>query len=83
MKSSPVYCNIYNPKRRSDCSFGSDGFSQAIKVGTSSSNSHLLAEITVQHDGNMFTLWIDGVLIKRGTLDGQRFDMDLDKIATL
>ena len=83
MKSSPVYCNIYNPRRRSDCSFGSDGFSQAIKVGTSANNSHSLAEISVQHDGDMFTLWIDGVLIKRGTLTGKDFDMTLDKIAKL
>lgn len=86
MKSSSIYNIISNPARRSDCSFGaSDGFSQDIRVGTSSSNSHTLADISVQHhiddNGNkVFCLFVDGTLIKRGTLTGQDFEFNLNHV---
>lgn len=81
MKSSPIYNIISNPKRKSDCSFGSDGFTQTIQVGTSSRNSHELASISVERhaltDGTVvFTMWLDGQMVKRGTLDGKDFAFD-------
>ena len=88
MKSSPVYAIINNSKRKSDCSFGSDGFDMDVRVGTSSSNSHTLADISVQRhidcDGYpMFTLWVDGVLVKKGRLVGKDFEMVSDHIANI
>ncbi len=79
MKSSPIYNIISNASRASDCSFGcKDSFWQDIRVGTSSSNSHTLAEISVQRhqldDGTVeFNLFLDGALIKRGLLSGKEF----------
>ena len=84
MKSSSIYNIISNPARRSDCSFGaSGGFNQQIQVGTSSSNSHTLASISVQQhlddDGNtVFCLFVDGTLLKRGVLTGKEFEMNLN-----
>lgn len=81
MKSSPIYNIISNPQRKSDCSFGSAGFDQTIRVGTSSSNSHELASISVerheQTDGTVvFTMWLDGNIVKRGILSGKEFAQD-------
>jgi len=82
MKSSPIYNIISNPKRKSDCSFGSDGFRQEIRVGTSSSNSHTLANITVEmHDENgerLFVMFLDGKVVKKGILNGKDFEMTQD-----
>lgn len=84
MKSSSIYNVITNPARRSDCSFGaSGGFTQQIQVGTSSSNSHALASISVQQhtndEGNqVFSLFVDGTLLKRGVLTGKEFEMNLN-----
>jgi len=80
MKSSPIYNIISNPKRKSDCSFGSDGFRQEIRVGTSSSNSHELATISVERytdDGGLtvFNMFLDGKLVKAGVLDKKDFTM--------
>ena len=80
MKSSPIYNIISNPKRKSDCSFGSDGFRQEIRVGTSSSNSHTLGNISVERhfddDGlAVFSMYLDGKLVKQGVLDKQDFTM--------
>ncbi len=84
MKASPIYNIISNPKRKSDCSFGSEGFTQQIQVGTSINNSHTLATITVERfvDANgivEFTLFIDGKLMKKGSLNGKGFQMEIDK----
>ena len=80
MKSSPIYNIISNPKRKSDCSFGSDGFTQQIRVGTSSSNSHELARITVERHFNdtgdaVFSMYLDGKLVKKGVLTGKDFEL--------
>lgn len=79
MKSSPIYNIISNPSRKSDCLFGSvDGYRQDIRVGTSSVNSHTLAKISVEkhvrENGDAtFNLFLDGVLVKKGTLKGKEF----------
>ena len=49
-----------------------------IKVGTSASNSHLLANVETDFvdldDGTReFRLWVDGNIVKRGILDGKKF----------
>jgi len=81
MKASPIYNLINNPKRKSDCSFGAgDRFSQEIRVGTSSSNSHRLGSISVERyiddDGlPVFSMYLDGILVKQGVLDGHDFTM--------
>ena len=80
MKSSPIYSIISNPGRKSDCSFGSNGFSQEIRVGTSASNSHYLGSISVQRrlldDGRVeFSMYAGGMLVKQGILDGKEFEM--------
>ena len=84
MKSSPIYNIISNPKRKSDCSFGSDGFRQEIRVGTSASNSHTLGTISVERNfddaGNaVFSMWLDGQLVRKGSLDGKGFQMEVSK----
>ena len=87
MKSSTVYCKIDNPQRKSDCSFGSAGFTQEICVGTSSSNSHTLANITVEkhltEDGKgfCFTMFIDGTMVKRVIVQDGESDMIVDLIS--
>jgi len=88
MKSSPIYNIISNPGRKSDCSFGSSGgFTQDIRVGTSSSNSHTLANISVQQFVNgegisEFSLFIDGKLVKQGLLINKKLEMNIDRINT-
>jgi len=82
MKSSPIYNIIHNPSRVSDCSFGvKDHFRQDIRVGTSSRNSHTLADISVERhitdSGAVhFNLFLDGNLIKKGILNGQDFEVE-------
>lgn len=88
MKQSPIYSVINNPKRVSDCSFGSNGFSQAIQVGSSSSNSHTLANISVgmhnDPEGNtVFNLFVDGLLVKQGTLKGKEFTININRLKRL
>ena len=90
MKASPIYNRINVPGRKSDASFGArESFTQEIRVGTSSSNSHELVDISVaripQDDGSVkFVLWVDGMRIKEGYLQGHDFELtrnDLGKIA--
>lgn len=82
MKSSPIY-NHVNIQGRASRDFGAyDGFNQHVLVGTSRTNSHEFANISVQRraneDGTVeFSLWIDGVLVKRGVLDGKEFAFNL------
>ena len=84
MKSSAIYNRINNSARKSDCSFGAgNGFDQTVLVGTSSSNSHELARISVEKHYNdddtvTFTLWVDGLMIKRGLLTGKDFEIQHD-----
>ena len=79
MRQSPLYNIIHNPDRKSDCSFGSrHGFAQNVRVGTSASNSYTLGRIEVRRhvheDGTVqFSLYVDGLLIKRGVLNGEEF----------
>jgi hypothetical protein len=81
MKSSAIYNRVNNSARKSDCSFGAgNGFDQTVLVGTSSSNSHELARISVEKyhldDGTtMFTMFLDGAVVKRGILNGSDFEM--------
>lgn len=84
MRQYPIWNSIYAVGgRESSSDFGAgDSFSQSVLVGTSSRNSHKLASIEVdrrmQDDGTMaFTLYVDGVVIKRGVLDGKKFDIDI------
>ncbi len=79
MKSSPVYCIINAEGRKTSPSFGSTGFTQDIRVGTSASNSHTLAKIEVRRhendDGTVtFVLFLDGKAIKTGLLEGKEYD---------
>lgn len=79
MKSSPIYNIVNNHGRKSDSSFGSsEGYSMDIRVGTSASNSHTLANVGTDfvdlEDGTReFRLWVDGEIVKRGILDGKEF----------
>ena len=90
MKSSPIYCKVNNPSRRSSCDFGAaEYFELDVLVGTSARNSHELGVISVsrhlQDDGTVkFQIWLDGMLLKAGILDGQDFELihnDLAKIS--
>lgn len=70
--------------RKSPSDFGATGgFTQYVNVGTSSRNSHVLAEIVVERhvtkNGTIeFSLYVDSVMIKRGILDGREFSIDID-----
>ena len=81
MRQSPIYNIIDNPGRKSNCSFGArDSFKQDIRVGTSSENSHTLASIEVRRvlaENNTvgFNLYVDGVCVKKGLLDGKQFEI--------
>lgn len=71
MRRSSIYNIIDNPARKSDCSFGaSGGFTQAVRIGSGSANSHVLGEFTVEEDHHgkftEFRLYLDGHLLKRG-----------------
>ena len=81
MKSSPIY-NIVNVSGKTKRRFGAvNGFTQDIRVGTSSSNSHTLAQISVERhvnseDGSVdFCLFVDGVRIRHGILTGKQFEL--------
>lgn len=55
----------YGVKRHSD---------QEVRIGTSSSNSHKFATVTLTHDelpdgGRVYTLEVDGITIKTARLD--------------
>lgn len=72
MRSSPIYNIIEAQGRKSDPSFGArGGFTQDIRVGRSSTDSHTLAEVEVReiHDhasgSTQFVLLLDGKIIKR------------------
>ena len=81
MKSSPVYCIVNAEGRKSQPSFGSQGFDQEIRVGTSSSNSHVFGNISVERhydselDTTVFIMFLDGKVIKKGHLKGRDFEM--------
>ncbi len=82
MKSSPIYNFVHVPDRATNKDFGAgnQGFTQTVRVGTSSRNSHTFANISVTRelfeDGRVqFKLFIDGELIKRGILDGCEFGL--------
>lgn len=49
-KYSPIYCTIETEGRKTNPSFGSDGFEMTIKVGTSLRRSRVLATIRVTPD---------------------------------
>lgn len=81
--SHPIWNDIdTKPARKSSAGFGArDGFTQYVYVGTGPKNSHALAKIEVHraelHTGQViFALVVDGVMIKRGTLDGKNFSID-------
>lgn len=69
MKRRHIYSIVDNPDRRSDCSFGCDDrFSQDIRVGWGSADSHTIANITVQRNasinqpGQAYAIYIDNEL---------------------
>ena len=49
-KYSPVFCRIYAHGRKSDPSFGSEGFTANVLVGVSLRDSRELVEIRVTPD---------------------------------
>lgn len=74
MKQYPIWNKVNtNGDYKAQKDFGSrTGFNQQILVGSSSRNSHEFASVTVEkHEtsaGRTFSLWIDGKLIKKGTV---------------
>ena len=87
MRQYPIWNDISaSGGKKSSSNFGAlDSFAQYVYVGTSSRNSHDFARIEVerreQHDGTVeFALYVDGVMIKRGTLDGGEFSIDIDGV---
>ncbi len=88
MRQYPIW-NVINAVggKASPAHFGAgESFRQIVYVGTSSRNSHEFAKIEVerceQHDGTWveFALYVDDVMIKRGTLDGGEFNIDIDGV---
>ncbi len=85
MKSSPIYTYV-SVSGRTNRDFGAyDGFSQRVNVGTSATNSHAFVDIDVQRKANddgtvTFSLFVDGVMLKCGTLDGKEFKMTHDRV---
>ena len=82
MKKSVIYNFVNVPDRATAKDFGAGplGFSQDIRVGTGSQNSHSLARLNVTRhvldNGRVeFKLFIDGELIRRGILDGCEFGL--------
>ena len=80
MKSSPIY-NKVSIAGRNNRDFGADadGFEQSILVGTSASNSHSFADISVKridrdNGTKEFIFFLDGDVIKRGILNGTDFE---------
>lgn len=82
-RRSSIYNKVNNQARRSDCSFGaSGGFSQDIRVGWGSDDSHTLANIEVteayskRFDAKVFRLYVNDELIREAvhTKDGCEVD---------
>ena len=75
----PIYNLISGQECTKNANFGSrESFEQDIRVGTSAKNSHTIGTVSVSREINedktvTFRLWLDGTLIKRGTLAGQSF----------
>lgn len=82
MKRSSIYNRVHNQARKSDCSFGaSGGFSQDIRVGWGSSDSHSLArivvdEVRIDSETRVFNLFVNGELIRQGTHKKGTLDVD-------
>lgn len=87
MRQYPIWNEVHAVGgKKSPAHFGArDSFRQHVFVGTSSQNSHVLAFIEVerreQYDGTVeFALYVDGVMVKRGILDGFEFSIDVDSL---
>lgn len=85
MRQYPIWNDIITRGgKKSSSNFGvSDSFAQYVKVGTSSRNSHDFAKVEVERhelrDGTVeFALYVDGVIIKHGILDGKEFRIAFD-----
>ena len=87
MQQYPIWNDIKADSYKSAKSFGSrNGYTQQVKVGTSRSNSHLLASIKVtrdvQPDGTVFfRLLVDERCIAAGTLDDKAFKLTYGRYA--
>jgi len=79
MQSYPIYNLINRQEGGKQPNFGArEGFRQDNRVGTSQTNPHTLADITVTYDDTsdgkrLFMLFVDGKLIKSGVLNGKDF----------
>lgn len=72
MKSYPIWMDVTSCIYKSSKSYGikNDGLTKVF-VGSSASNSHLLAAIKITHrdmgeKGKSFQLYVDGQIIKEG-----------------
>ena len=81
MRQYPIWCEINSCSYKTPKSYGVKNHSdQHIKVGTSRSNSHDFATVTVTHrqheDGSRtYRLMVDGVIIKEARLVGSDLEM--------
>ena len=88
MRQYPIWNDINTRGgRESSSNFGVRyGYVQVVRVGTSSRNSHQFAKIEVHQrpvgdSGRVeFLLTVDDVMVKRGTLDGSEFSIDIDGV---
>lgn len=76
MRQSRVYTCVHVPTRKTNPSFGGE-FSAAINVGSSSTYSNRLANVTVDEtqlvapDWSAFRLWVDGEVLKLGAFNNK------------
>ncbi len=73
MRQYPIWTRLFGLPYKASKDFGANanGYSMNILVGTSSTNSHLFADIAVHRsqDGKAFTLSVDGKEVKTMTFD--------------
>lgn len=90
MRQYRIWNSIYTRGgRASSCDYGaSERDARTIYVGTSSRNSHEFATVTTDctrlDDGALeFSLYVDGVLIKRGIVHDGEYGQTVNRIAEL
>ena len=77
-KSYPIWINVSGDNYKTDKSFGTrDGVSMDIKVGSSKTNSHELARVSVlwseDEAGNRtFALAVDGLAVRSGVMTADK-----------
>ena len=77
-KSSPIWINVSGDNYKKDKSFGTrDYVAMDIKVGSSKTNSHALARVSVHWSedeaGNRtFALALDGLVMRSGVMTAEK-----------